>query len=322
MEDIFVLKNVVSSITAVAALNTIAAGELVVLGDGKVILDGTAGQAQDIKRVQFIVKKDDGTVHTSVPILRRSVDYVNWQYYRAPVNGVFVIPYASITDSTVGEFDFTIMNKSHNHTINTERRNVNLTKKSTETTAQFLARVVVKLNNPYPSGQVPNWYVASTSTTNLTITLSNPHVDLAIGTRGIAAGVTGTYTTAPVPGIGVGTDVQAMEKDYTRYKGNDGVIENSDLWFNYNPDAVGSGTYSIATIGFTSENDSPTVKRFSARNTIAIAYPSAATALQTRLAAILAQVFGLGWSGTDNAEPGSNVPDTSEVDGATTTGAA
>jgi len=212
------------------------------------------------------------------------------------------------------------MNKSYNHTINTERRNVNLTKKSTETANAFLTRVVAKLNSPYPSGQNPNWYTASLSSTNIVITLANPHVDLATGTRGIAAGVTGTYTTAPVPGVGVGTDVQAMEKDYTRYKGNDGVIENSDLWFNYTPDAVGAGTYSIATIGFTTENDSPTVKRFSERNTIAIAYPSAATALQTRLAAILAQVFGLGWSGTDNAEPGSNVPDTSEVDGTVTTG--
>lgn len=330
MENIIVLKNVGNNVTTMANLNTMVAGEFVAIGDGKVILTGVAGELLDIKRVQFATRRDDGTIKMSVPILRRAVKNVTNQDYVAPVVGVFQIGSTSaglglpITDASEGEVNIAVQNLSYNHAVATQSLRFNFTKKATETADVFVTRVVDALNQTNPTvatKYIPKFYtaakIASGANFGITFTMNNANIDFNLVMDGLFAGVPVTNPTPAVPGVGVGTDVRAMEVDYSRNEGNSGSYILPADWFKGTPDAVAAGTYAISTIHWLAEHTDPTTIRFGNSNTLAIAWPSAATAVATRVKAILSAAFGDAWTGDigNNAEPGGADPDTNAVSG-------
>ena len=333
MEQILVLKNVGNNVTTIADIEDMVAGEFVAIGDGKVILDGTAGQLLDVKRVQFATRRDDGTIKMSVPILRRAVKNVTNQDYVATVNAVFQIggttAGTTLPFETEGEVYIAVQNLSYDHSVATQSLRFTVVRKPGETDEQFVDRVVAELNltNPSPANRyIDKFYTAakigSSPNFGITFTLNNPHIDFNLQIDGMWAGVPVTNPTPANPGFGAGTDVRAMEIDYSRNEGNSGSYMNPQDWFKGTPDAVAAGTYSISTIHWLAEHTDPTTIRFGNSNTLAIAYPSAASAVETRVKAILAAVFGDAWTGNEplnNAEPGDD-PDTEATDGETTTG--
>lgn len=328
MENILVLKNQASTISALADLPDIVAGELQVVGDGKILLTGAEGELQGIERVQFFTKRNDGTIKKSVPIKRRDVTYTNWQEYVAPVNGVYRIGDTSgagvLPFLTNGEVNITVHNKSYNHNISTQRINVNLIRKVGETESAFVDRVVAALNNTAPRPRTAPYTpfftaakIGSGTTLGITFTTTSPDVDLTINMDGMWEGVEVVKVTKPVAGIGLGADVARLEADFSRNEGKSGFIENSELWFKGVADADVAGTYEIITIGFQTKADTATSKMFSARNTVQIAFPSEATAVRTRLATLMGQIFGDAWGGNaaESSIPGLNAPDVDAVDG-------
>lgn len=337
MNSLFVLKNVTTTtVTTPANIQNIAAGELVVIGDGKIVLTGQEGELQDIKYVQFFGRKDDGSIVTSVPIKRRTVDKVNWQIYKAPVLGVYTIGSTSAAtlpydDTIKQEYGLIMHNQSYNKIIDTQRLNISLTNNIGETKLAFYTRLVAKLNNTSPTLAtkltVPFYTAAVSGTGNnilITFTMKNSNIDFALSAFGALEGISKTTVTKPQPGIGVGADVRAMEKDYSSSQGYQGYVTNSDVWYSASLDAAANGTYSSATVEFTTENDSPSVKRLAARNTIAFFYPNGATAVATKLATFLSEIFGDAWAAREvnnSAEPGANIPDNDSFDGVVTEGA-
>ena len=336
MNSLIVLKNVTSStVTTPGEIENIAAGELVAIGDGRVVLTGAEGEAQDIKYVQFYTRKDDGSILSTVPILRRAIDKVNWQIYKAPVIGVYsigstsaaVLPYDS---TVVKEYALTMHNLSYNNVIDTNTFNVSLSNRIGETKDEFYTRLVAKINNTTPNQATryfTPFYTAALSGTTpnklITFTMANSNIDFRLSLSEALAGVPVVTVTPPQPGVGVGTDVLAMEKDYQSNLGRQGFVENSDLWFTASLDTVAAGTYSSVTLQWTSENDSPTVKRWGARLTCGIFYPSAATTLQTNIANLMKAIFGDAWAAqtaNNSAEPGANLPDNDAFDKTVTEG--
>lgn len=330
MENIIVLKNVGNNVTSMANLNTMVAGEFVAIGDGKVILTGTAGELLDIKRVQFATRRDDDTIKMSVPIPRRTVKYVTNQDYVAAVNGVYQIggttaPTAlPVTDASVGEVYIAVQNLSYDHAVPTQSLRFSFTKKASETASAFWDRVVLDLNQTNPTvatRYIPKFYTAAkigaAPNFGITFTMNNTNIDFNLVLDGLLAGVPTTNPTPPIPSIGIGTDVRAMEIDYSRNEGNSGSYILPADWYKGVPDAVATGTYAISTIGWLGEHTAPTTITLGNSNTLAIAWPSAATAVETRVKAILAAVFGDAWTGNEplnNAEPGAPDPDENAVD--------
>jgi hypothetical protein len=256
MESTFIAETVgaVENIATLQDLDNMAVGDFIAVGDGRVVIgiDSTPASISDVKEVMFITKTADRKFRNSVSIPREAIRSLNYQAYSAPVAKVITIggttALLALNIPATGEANITVKNLSYNHNIATQRLNVSITKRGTESVLAFVNRLVAKLN--VSNTAVPFFTAAKVEATvgadtfyGITITAANDSVDLDIHMDGILEFAPKRVTTQPKNGLGKGADVLRMEQESSKNLGNHGYIENTDLWFNMPMEAVASANY-------------------------------------------------------------------------------
>ena len=315
MENILVTTSLapITEIAIEPALGQLSAGQFMAVADGK----GPLGAGQVVpagtREVQFLHKKLNGEVRSSVSIPLDNIVSINHQ---SPVTGVVrVLRTPVLVIPSIGEGNITLKNLSYNHTISTQRIVFSLEKKSTETPGAYIDRVVVGLNAAMALQSTPFCVVTKTGVGpifTLTFTSSNTDVDLFVGVDGIFADFPPTVSVEGVAPIGTGKDVYNMEVDMSRHLGNGGYVENTNLWFKVTPEADVNVNYQISTITWRGIVTTPQSTKQVALNTLAIAYPTGLGAsatvtflnsLVTTKAATIIDVDMAATDGTNEEEP-------------------
>lgn len=261
MESTFIAKTVgaIATVANLQALDSLPVGALIAVGDGRVVIGvgSVAADISDVKEIMFLTKTGDGKFRTSVNIPRTSIRSLNYQAYSAPVAPVVTI--GGITAGLAldipqkGEANITVNNLSYNHNIATQRKNVSIEKRATETPEAFVDRLVVKLNennndlNFFTAAKVKD---GTSAYLGITITAINEDVDLSISLGGILEYASKITTTYPKFATGKGADVLRMEQESSKNLGNGGYVENTDLWFNMPMEASTALNYDGFTLSW------------------------------------------------------------------------
>lgn len=262
MENILVAKKAIDVSTYAnlkEALDAAAVGDIIGVGDGRVLL-GTNTVTADlfgIRSVQFVVKLGITNFRTSVSIPRENIKTWNIQLHTSAVNAVYRLggttALTSLVIPSIGEGNLILKNLSYNHAIPTQRVSYSVTKKSTETVEAFIDRVVLELNE-LSALQIKPFYTAvkvgSAPNFGIDFTTSDTSVDLSISRDGIFMDAAFSQTVSANPPLGAGADVVRMEKDMSRHQGNHGYVENTDLWYKTPLVAKEDLIYEIGTLSW------------------------------------------------------------------------
>jgi hypothetical protein len=326
MENLLVVKQIgaIATIASIAELDDMIVGDLIAVGDGREII-GVGSAAADLtslKEIKFITKLADGKFRVSAPINRFNITSYSEQLYSAPQNKVVriggITALLTLNIPSTGEGNITVRNLSYDHTIATQRINASVTKNANETPEAYVDRVIAQLNTAMTNtGNVFATAAKVIDGTNtflgITFTCANEHVDLALSLDGIFAGVVPVTTTEAKCGLGKGTDILAMEKDYTKNLGNSGYVELPDLWYSA-PNQVDSAlNFNVITLGWDGIASTATTNRQVARNTMTFAAPTASTF--ATITAFFQLILGNTYAMVGGAEPGDE-PDTNAIDNA------
>ena len=330
MENLFVVKTLgAGTIADINELDEMVVGDLVAVGDGhKLIKTGSvAADLTGIDTIKFITKLADGRFRTSAPIHRRPLTVYNEQLYVA--GQPKIIRVGGITEAlglvipSEGEGNIGVQNLSYNHAIATQRVNVSLVKKAWQTPEQYVDAVVAELNASAARVAVDGvpFFVAAkindaggppATYFGITFTFANEHIDPAIQLDGIFEGAAKVTTQEAVVALGKGSDILAMEKDFTRNLGNAGYVQLPDLWYSNPNESSASANYNVATIGW--QGVSPhgaTSSMTVAQNSLTFAVPTTSTF--ATITAFLQLIFSTAYIAAGGSVIG-DVPDTNAID--------
>ncbi len=278
MENILILKKVadVAGFANIpAAMDGIAIGDLIAVGDDKKLLggDSVAADLVGIRYVQFFTKLSTETIRPSVPVDRETITRYNYQTAKdaalqvARLGGT-TAP-LSLTIPTSGDAGIVLRNLSYNHTIASERVSVNLTKKTSETAEEFVDRLVLEINTQMLQLFVPFATAAkivSGAFLGITFTNTNSNVDFDLALNGFLVGSAYSVTTQPVAPIGAGVDILNMEKDFSRHRGYQGYAELGDLWYTQPSETLITRKYHVATLKWDGMAETPSTSFKAATN--------------------------------------------------------
>lgn len=283
-----------SAVSTLETITTVAAGAYAFVVNGtNVYAAGEKTNAED--RVQIFAGIANAAavqgispVMCSVPIRVGSVLGITRDIYAADIVGVYTIALAGLATDTEGEGYIALSDNSFNRTIANDKVSVNLIKKKGETAANFVTRLVAKLNNNATLGRKFPFFTAAASTTNVVITMKSADTDFTVAMDGILSGFTKTTTTAPKPSTTRAVDILATEKEFSGNLGNGNYEKLTDAWWSFPQQTNLAATYDIITIKFQGEHDTPQNRQRSAVMWLKIAVP---TAQGAALAQTLADIF-------------------------------
>lgn len=277
MDNILVVTKAgnVAGLANTGELNELAIGDLIAIGDGHVFIgaDSTIDVLSAVKEVVFLVKTADKKFRRSVSIPREYITNFNIQEYSAPQNkivrvgGITSVLRLEIDDSSFGEANVSIRNMSYDHTVSTQRINVSLLKRVSETGVAFVQRLVAEINKAMAK-QALSFGTATfiqgvdpdDINTGFTFETANPHVDLAIALDGLLLGASVVTTQEAKVSFGKGEDVLAMEKNLSKHLGNSNYEQLTDLWYKEPFVANPATNYDMATLRWDGMAPTPTFR--------------------------------------------------------------
>jgi len=286
MENVFVISAVgTKEASTTASIEGLAARELIVLGTNNVVLEDPA-DCVGVDAFCLTTKLTSGKFRTSAIIKRRNIVSITKKDYVAAVLPVFRLADGTtgLNVETTGEGEIAVFNKSYNRNINTQRVSSNVTKKTAETPAVYLARVVADLNAQASALSVPFFSAAlanSGSNYFINITALTREADISIKCDGMFEGTLITNPTAAVVGNGYGADIVALEKDFSKHLGNQGYEKLTDLWYNAPTEAVASQNYDLLVITWKGESPTASSTMGVGTQSITIAFPTGAAVIDT-----------------------------------------
>lgn len=300
MHNILITKNEAygagdNGTVTMASLPTLKHGALVVVKDNKEIIDAAGANAPGTNSFQFLVgitRNSDYGISTqaSVNIFTKHVRYINFETYNEPVKQVVEIgPFPSAADDAEGELGLTLNNSSYIGTIQTDQIRISEWKKSTETLASKLNKIVDRINKGtglprramYKSFCTAELVGSSDADYKLKITMSSEHIAFSASVYSLFEDAPVVVTTKAVISKGKGEDVRRAEDEYSAYLGNAGYGWRNELYFGKPLEADASGKYDIMTMQFDGMHDTPQNKVRAAVNWISIAIPTGAPLVAT-----------------------------------------
>lgn len=197
----------------------------------------TAAQIRGSRGVQFIRKDSADSFDASTIILTKTRHNVNYQAYVAGVAGVYKLgdnagasTSLAITDNEEGTIRLADLSVEYIDSF--FPANISATKKASETTAQYLTRVVALINaDPVASTLVTAALETNTTFYQIKLTTKNSDIKLGIATDGVFEGFQPITVTPRVISKGAGKDMVAIESELTVFKGNGNYTTESDLWY-------------------------------------------------------------------------------------------
>ena len=238
--------------------------------------------------VQFIRKDSADTFDASTIILNRTRRNVNYQVYVAGVPGVFKLgdnagagTSLNITDNEEGTIRLADLSVEYMDSF--FPANISVTKKASETTAQYLARVVTRINaDPVASTLVTALLETNTTNYQIKLTTLNSDIKLGIATDGVFEGFQPITVTPRVISKGAGKDMVRIEAELTVFKGNGNYTNDNDLYYKEPAKASISTNYNTLSLSWTAIAQ-PTVSTtmFPANLNLLICVPAADTTLDT-----------------------------------------
>lgn len=322
MENLLVVTGVESktNFATVESLSGLEIGKMIAIGDGRKIIgsDAVVADLADVKEIQFITKlTSTGKLRISVPIPRYAITNINTQTFTA--SQAQIVRLGGITSSlglnipSIGEVSVSIVNKSYNHTINTQRVSINRTKKVGETPTVFMTSLVASINAAVNNMAIPFFSASlivdgTNSYFGINFTTLSDNVDMDIYVGGDFEGASVIETQVQKVSLGKGSDIVTMEKDMQRHLGNNNYVELTDLWYNQPVDSANSTNYDVSTLNWKGIASTATTARHVANNVLSIATPTAGqiTAIRTLLNVIFANTYSL--------TGGGEVPSQADVD--------
>lgn len=320
MRNILIIDGIVAAGSSVTdTLTALTTRKIAAIGDGSLVIGPTttAAELTGIKKVQFVTRLSSGQLRYSVHIDRQLLNYNNTQVYSAPQNKIVQLGTGVASGALVipseGEVNFLIKNLSYNHTISTQRITYSATKKSTETPEAFIDRVVAGLNQANGM-QAASIFTAvklgSGTTLGIQFTTANEFIDLFIGVDGILSDTPLVTTQEAKVSTGRGIDVVREELVNSQFLGNNGY-DTSDFWYTQTQEAKASENYNIITLGFEGIAPTPTNSIKVANNSLAFAFPTAAS--YTAFATTLTLIFGNAFSAIGGADSADTI-DVNDID--------
>lgn len=209
------------------------------------------------KSVQFLAKKTNGKIVSSVPIPFEAITSITLQEYKAPVMPVLRIgnnaaASTAIQVTTTGEGIIVVNNRSYSRVGKGLRKSVSRIKTAAQTPLQFLTLLVADLNSM--TVEEGKFFTAQLvdlgGNQHITITSLDRNADIDIQCDGMFAGTQIVKVTPGFIGLGVGEDVVEMEEDYTKNSGNAGYMERNELWYKEEIEAKKTEKYAGLTINW------------------------------------------------------------------------
>lgn len=294
-----------ANFATVESLSGLGVGKLIAIGDGRKIIGSDAVEADlaDIKEIQFVTKLNStGKLRMSVLIPRYNVNNIINQNYTASQAQIQrlggITEDLALNIDTTGEALITIVNKSYNHAINTQRVAITRTKRASETPTDFMTALVASINAAASAQAVPFFSAALINDAGgppatyfgINFTTLGDNVDMDIYVGGMFEGASIVQTQAQKVSLGKGTDVLAMEKDMQTNFGNNNYVELTDLWYLQPTETAGATNYDNTTIAWKGIATTATTARHVMNNTLAIFTPTAGNI--TAIRAWLQVIFG------------------------------
>jgi hypothetical protein len=318
MNRLYVLKNVAYGakqggvVADINEIDQLLPGAVAFFNEKGVLLTvaNAAANIGDTKTfIAAVGRADDGSGVDNLQVVslnRRGINDINRVNYRAyvrPVQTVSALPFAA---GDTGELYVKVQNVSFTSRNLTAQKAASYTKSATDSIEDAVDGIVAALN-------LDNrlFTAAKVGTNTFTITPKQDDISLDITLGGILDGSTIATTTAPVYGVGVGRDVRVMEGDFSIEGGNGNYIDYTPEWYSRELEATIAGTYDMITLTWTGQHSSPTGRRPVMHNRLIITPLSTATAgaanqNTANILGILALIIPNAYSGTTNAETGTD----------------
>lgn len=248
----------------------------------------TNEQLVNARGVQFIRKDTATTFDASNIIPNKTRRNINYQAYVAGVPGVYKIgdnagasTSLNITDNEEGTIRLADLSVEYMDSF--FPANISATKKASETTAQYLTRVVALINaDPVASTLVTATLETNTTNYQIKFTTKNSDIKLGIATDGVFEGFQPITVTPRVIAKGAGKDMVAIEAELTVFKGNGNYVNESDLYYK-EPAKASIGTdYNTLSLSWTAVAQ-PTISTtmFPANLNLLVCVPAADATLET-----------------------------------------
>ena len=275
------------------------------------LLVNTAGVVNglpDAKTFTIAVGRvDDVQVINGIP--RKSITEINKALYRAFTKPVVTVGPLTFTDGEEISISVTDSSYTNRYAIRSKKASVYYKTGITESVAAD--QLVERLN----SG---NSFITAAKTGsgpyNITITPKEDGVSIDTVLRGSAEYDGNSVTTPSVYGIGGGTAVLAMEKDFSVEEGNGNYRDLTDEFYKREFEALTSVNYDLTTLVWEGTHASPTASHNVMHNRVVIANVNGGTAqLATDIQVIIAALVGEAYTADEGAETGTD--DGTENDG-------
>lgn len=248
----------------------------------------TNTQLINARGVQFIRKDSADTFDASTIILNRTRRNINYQAYVAGVPGVYKLgdnagasTSLNITDNEEGTIRLADLSVEYMDSF--FPANISATKKASETTSQYLTRVVALINADSVASTLVT-ALLETNTTNYQIkfTTKNSDIKLGIATDGVFEGFQPITVTPRVISKGAGKDMVKIEAELTVFKGNGNYTNDNDLYYKEPAKANIATNYNTLSLSWTAIAQ-PTVSTtmFPANLNLLVCVPAADTTLAT-----------------------------------------
>ncbi len=242
MENILI-GTTVTDLTA-NTIDDLVAGDLALLLHGDLgttpLLRGsevTNAEIAAARGIQFLLKRADGELESSLIISDRDIINKNYQAYVAGTPGVFKLGdnaavETALTIPTTGEGTIRLIDLVEPYQVDNFPAIITATKKSTETVLQYLTKVVAQINaDPIAKLLVVAALETNTGRYQIKLTTLNSKIKLGVATSDIFEGYTPITVTARVIAKGTGEQIQEIEKELSVFKGNGNYMENGDLYY-------------------------------------------------------------------------------------------
>lgn len=242
MEAIIIGRTIVPTATTLDALTDGQMAILLYNNDERTapVLKGadvTNTELKNARGVQFIKMRADGEYDASLIIPNKTVRNRNYQPYVAGVAAVFRLgnnaaELTALNIPSEGEATIRIMDLTQSYVTNDFPANISVTKKPTETPAQFLTKVVAAINNdPKAKLLVTAALATNAGKYHITLTTKSYKIKLGVALDDIFEGVQAVATTERVMAVGTGEQIAAIEKELTVFKGNGNYYQDGDLYY-------------------------------------------------------------------------------------------
>lgn len=238
------------------------------------------------RAIQY-VRKTGTELEGSVLIPNKTTNDRNYQAYVAGVAGVWKIGDNTVTGSLVftnpGEGNIRLVDLTNTYKADNFPANISVTKKTGETDAAYLGRVVTAINNdPVAKLLCTAALETNTGKYQIKLTATSYKIKLGVATDGLFAGYQATVVTARVLALGTGEQMQEIEKQLTVFKGNGNYTEWTNEYFSAplkSSLATNYNTLSVTWTGVAQPTVSTTMSVASLN--LLICVPSADTSLAT-----------------------------------------